>query len=71
MSYCNRRYGLVSTGQPDRIVRFALGGVLALVGDFVYAGFVPPAFFGIDQVIAAVVVFLPGGALLVTGATET
>ena len=60
-----------NVGRTDRMVRLALGGLLALVGVLGYAGFVGLAFLGIGQALAAVVVFLVGVVLLVTGATST
>ena len=60
-----------NVGRTDRMVRFALGGLLALVGVLGYAGFVSLAFLGVGQALAAVVVFLVGVVLLVTGATST
>jgi len=60
-----------NVGRTDRMVRLALGGLLALVGVLGYAGFVPLAFLGIGQALAAVVVFVVGVVLLATGATST
>lgn len=58
-----------NVGRTDRIVRLAIGSLLALVGVLGYAGFVNLAFLGVGQALAAVAVALVGAILLVTGAT--
>lgn len=59
-----------TVGNLDRNVRLLVGAVLAVVGVAGYAGVLGLAWLGIGQALAAVVLFVIGAILLVTGATR-
>lgn len=59
-----------NVGGLDRTLRLVVGPLLVVVGIVGYAGFLPLAFLGIGQALAAVVLFLIGAILLVTGTVQ-
>jgi len=59
-----------NVGGTERTVRLVVGGLLAIVGILGYAGVLSLAFVGIGAALAAVLAFLVGAVLLVTGSVQ-